>query len=76
MRTCNVCGKEKPLSEYYLQAGKPMKRCKDCQRYYARQWAELQKDKMLKTRAKYHNSVYRTKKVREDRAMARASKED
>lgn len=71
MKTCNICGETKPVSEYYLQIGKPMKRCKACQRAYARQWAELHKDKMMKTRAKYNNSVYRTKAVREERAIAR-----
>lgn len=71
MRTCNICGETKPLDEYYYQLGKPMKRCKACQRAYARQWAELQKDKMLLTRAKYNDSKYRTKKEREERATAR-----
>lgn len=66
MRTCNICGESKPLDEYYYQLGKPMKRCKACQCAYARQWAELQKDKMLLTRAKYNDSMYRTKRAREE----------
>jgi hypothetical protein len=76
MKTCNICSETKPLADYYYQVGKPMRRCKSCQCAYARAWAELSKDKMLATRAKYKDSKYRTKVVREDRAAQRFANAD
>jgi hypothetical protein len=68
-KTCNICYEEKPLEQFYIQKGKPMCRCKDCQRMYARKWHQLNKLKMMETRAKFHNSRYRTKKMAEKQAM-------
>ncbi|MFI0478859.1 MAG: hypothetical protein ACH349_07090 [Candidatus Rhabdochlamydia sp.] len=40
-----------------------MNRCKECQKSYVRQWSELNKKKMMETRAKYDISKYRTKRT-------------
>lgn len=70
-----MCNKTKPLEEFYYQKGNPMRRCKECQRAYAREWAEINRDAMLKNRAKYYNSKYRTREVRAERAESRISGE-
>lgn len=36
---------------------------------YARKWHQLNKLKMMETRAKFHNSKYRTKKMAEKEAL-------
>lgn len=64
MKSCNSCNETKPVAEYYFQLGKPMNRCKECQKSYARQWSELNKKKMMETRAKYDISKYRTKQMK------------
>lgn len=63
MKKCSVCGETKPVADYYQQNGKPMKRCRDCQKSYARQWAVLTRTQILKTREKYVNHDYRTTKA-------------
>lgn len=35
---CTECGSDKPLMGFYLQAGKPKKRCKECVKAYFRKW--------------------------------------
>lgn len=35
---CTQCGSDKPLTGFYLQAGKPKKRCKECVKAYFRKW--------------------------------------
>lgn len=68
-KTCNICYEEKPIEEFYIQKNNPMCRCKECQRMYARKWHQLNKLKMMETRAKFHNSKYRTKKMAEKEAL-------
>lgn len=63
MKICSICEETKPVTDYYRQNGKLMKRCKACQCAYVRQWSQLQKEKMMQTRAKYDGSKYRTKKA-------------
>lgn len=61
MEPCKFCKKIKAVSEYYFRLGKPMMRCKECQRSYAGQWSALSKEKIMETKAKYNLSKYRAK---------------
>lgn len=63
MKKCSICEETKPVADYYQQNGKPMKRCRDCHKSYARQWAVLTRTQILKTREKYGESKYRTTKA-------------
>lgn len=63
MKICNSCNETKPATEYYFQIGKTQNQCKDCQKSYARTWAEINRKKILETRAKYDVSKYRTKRT-------------
>lgn len=35
---CTECGKDLPITGFYLQEGKPKKRCKECVKAYYRKW--------------------------------------
>jgi hypothetical protein len=63
MKTCSICNQTKPVTDYYQQKGKYMKRCKECQKTYARLWAAMHYEKALRTREKYGLSSYRTKQA-------------
>ena len=65
-RTCSRCGHAKPLSEFYLQKGKPRPHCKSCHKQYSNRWAEENRDKQRESwrksqRRQYaeHGTLYR-----------------
>jgi hypothetical protein len=65
MMTCSICEIEKPVADYYQSNGKPQKRCKECQKAYARQWNAQHYEKIIKVRERF-GIKYRTKTRKEN----------
>ena len=65
MKTCSICKETKPVADYYQQKGVPQKRCKECQKAYARKWNAQQYEKIIKVRERY-GIKYRTKTTRKE----------
>lgn len=53
MKTCTACGEQKPLSDYYLEKGKPRAKCKDCHKATAYKRRDADRDAYNQWRREY-----------------------
>ena len=53
MKTCTACGEQKPLSDYYLEKGKPRAKCKDCHKATAYKRRDADRDAYNEWRREY-----------------------
>lgn len=56
MKTCTACGEQKPLSDYYLEKGKPRAKCKDCHKATAYKKRLEDRDAFNEERREYTNN--------------------
>lgn len=54
-RTCKVCGKTKPISEYYKHAGYADTKCKECAKAYSREYNRTHDEELKAYQKEYYS---------------------
>lgn len=60
-KVCSKCGRELPVTEFYMKLGKPRSRCKSCEDEEHRKWRERNPEKQERIQERARKRYWREK---------------